>query len=193
MDEQKVKELIEEYGEGIDNFEIKSIDNEKHHIEVEAQYEFPFVVPMMNPFSLEKMLIVFDKDDQGEIMVTQISLRSKDDLEEAKQRCFPPKINNDKDKKSKMERADVYKLIDGERDYQDWRWTEEIRKDRVPDEEKRPAEWLNYIKYHLEQGEISNYMLSKEQTMSEIRKIAALAVRAIEIHGCPEREMPAIK
>lgn len=91
-----------------------------------------------------------------------------------------------------MERTEVYKLIDGERDYQDWRWTEEIKKDRVPDEDKRPAEWLNYIKYHLEQGEISNYMLSKEQTMSEIRKIAALAVRAIEIHGCPEREIPQV-
>lgn len=89
-----------------------------------------------------------------------------------------------------MERTDVYKLIDGEREYQDWRWEQEIREDRVPDEDKRPAEWLNYIKFHLEQAEVSNYMLNKQDTMAEIRKIAALAVRAIEIHGCPPRVIP---
>ena len=33
-------------------------------------------------------------------------------------------------------------------------------------------------------------MLNKQDVMSEIRKIAALAVRAMEIHGCPERVMP---
>ena len=32
-------------------------------------------------------------------------------------------------KKNKMERTDVYKLIDGERDYQEWRWEAEIRED----------------------------------------------------------------
>jgi hypothetical protein len=89
-----------------------------------------------------------------------------------------------------MERHEVYDRINGERDYQDWRWEKEIREDRVPDEDKRPAEWLNYIKYHLEQAEVSNYMLKKEETMNEIRKIAALAVRAMEIHGCPERQIP---
>ena len=92
-----------------------------------------------------------------------------------------------------MERQEVYNRINGERDYQDWRWDEGEREDRVLDEEKSPAEWLNYIKYHLEQGEISNYMLNKQDTMAEIRKIAALAVRAIEIHGCPRRVIPEIK
>ena len=89
-----------------------------------------------------------------------------------------------------MERVDVYERINDERDYQEWRWNNDLKEDRVPDKNKPPAEWLNYIKYHLEQGEISNYMLDKDQTMSEIRKIAALAVRAIEIHGCPERIIP---
>jgi hypothetical protein len=88
-----------------------------------------------------------------------------------------------------MERTEVYKIIDGEREYQEWRWEKGIREDRIPDEDKPPAEWLNYIKYHLEQGEISNYMLNKEETMSEIRKIAALAVRAMEIHGCSPRQI----
>jgi hypothetical protein len=88
-----------------------------------------------------------------------------------------------------MERTEVYKLIDGERDYQEIRWNNDSYQDRVPDEQKPPAEWLNYIKYHLERAEISNYELSKQDTMAEIRKIAALAVRAMEIHGCPKRQI----
>lgn len=91
-----------------------------------------------------------------------------------------------------MERLEVYKRIDQERDYQDWRWKQESRENVFPDEEKQPAEWLNYIDFHLEQAKISNYMLDKDETMNNIRKIAALAVRAIEIHSCPEREIPEI-
>jgi len=89
-----------------------------------------------------------------------------------------------------MERSEVFKHINEERDYQDWRWKTNKRADAIPDEEKFPAEWLNYIKFHLEQAEVSNYLLDKDETMSEIRKIAALAVRAMEIHGCPERKIP---
>lgn len=88
-----------------------------------------------------------------------------------------------------MKRTEVYKLIDGERDYQEWRWEKNIRKDGVFDEDKAPAEWLNYIKFHLERAEITNYQLSKSDTMEEVRKIAALAVRAMEIHGCEPRQI----
>jgi len=89
-----------------------------------------------------------------------------------------------------MERQEVYERIDQERDYQDWRWDNGERTDRIPDEEKSPAEWLNYIEFCLDQAKISNYMLDKDETLSGLRKIAALAVRAIEIHGCPERKIP---
>ncbi len=84
-----------------------------------------------------------------------------------------------------MERTEVYKLIDGERDYQEWRWTDS----ETPDEDKPPIEWLSYIRYHADRCEISNYELGKEAAMEEIRKIAALAVRAMEIHGCPARQI----
>ena len=87
-----------------------------------------------------------------------------------------------------MKRKEVDERIDGERNYQDWRWEEKIRDDLVPDEDKAPAEWLNYIKQHLLVAETANYYLKKTDVMDEIRKIATLAVRAIEIHGCPERE-----
>lgn len=87
----------------------------------------------------------------------------------------------------KMKRQDVYKRIDGERDYQDQRWNTNLREGDVPDEEKPVAEWLNYIEYHLSKAKNINYHLDKEATLAELRKVAALAVRCLEIHGCPER------
>lgn len=87
----------------------------------------------------------------------------------------------------KMQRRDVYKRIDGERDYQDIRWH-----GCVPDEDKAIAEWLNYIEYHLEKAKDKIYHLSPEEALAELRKVAALAVRAMEIHGCPERIIPKV-
>jgi hypothetical protein len=86
-----------------------------------------------------------------------------------------------------LDRRDVYKRIDGERDYQDLRWNTNLREDEIPDEEKPVAEWLNYIEYHLTKAKNWNYHLDKEKSLAELRKVAALAVRAMEIHGCPER------
>ena len=40
-------------------------------------------------------------------------------------------------------------MIDSERDYQDWRWESGKRKDRIMDEKKSVAEWVNYIEFHL--------------------------------------------
>jgi hypothetical protein len=90
----------------------------------------------------------------------------------------------------KMERNDVYKRIDAERKYQDLRWSGDLRVGDVPDEEKPVAEWINYIEYHLSKAKDCNYHLKTNHALEEIRKVAALAVRAMEIHGCPERRMP---
>jgi hypothetical protein len=87
----------------------------------------------------------------------------------------------------KMERREVYKRVDGERNYQDMRWNTNLREGDVPDEEKPVAEWLNYIEYHLSKAKDENYHLNKEASLAELRKITALAVRCLEIHGCPER------
>jgi hypothetical protein len=88
-----------------------------------------------------------------------------------------------------MERHDVYKCIDSERKYQDMRWNTDLREDQIPDEDKPVAEWLNYIEYHLSKAKNENYHLNKESALDELRKVAALAVRAMEIHGCPERQI----
>lgn len=82
-----------------------------------------------------------------------------------------------------MTREEVYKLIDSERDYQDSR--RDIREES--DEQKSPAEWLNYIEHCLSKAKEANYFLDKVTTMANIRKIAGLAVRAMEIHETPKR------
>lgn len=92
--------------------------------------------------------------------------------------------------KLNMERIEVYKCLDTERDYQDLRWSPRREKNNTPDAEKPPAEWLNYIEYHLNKAKESVYMLEDENALAEVRKIAALAVRCLELHGCPKRIIP---
>jgi len=87
----------------------------------------------------------------------------------------------------KMERTEIYKRIDGERDYQDANWGSRRQMDGTPDEEKPVAEWVNYIEYHVSKAKDRIYHLDTEGATHELRKVAALAVRAMEIHGCPER------
>lgn len=89
----------------------------------------------------------------------------------------------------KMERTEIYKRIDAERKYQDIVGESGQRGD-TPDEEKPVSEWVNYIEYHLSKAKDKVYHLRKEDALEELRKVAALAVRAMEIHGCPERRMP---
>ena len=87
----------------------------------------------------------------------------------------------------KMERKEVYKRIDGERDYQDKTWVARRTKDGTPDEEKSVAEWIIYIENHLLKAKHAVYYLDTNRALAEVRKVAALAVRAMEIHGAPER------
>ena len=49
-----------------------------------------------------------------------------------------------------MKRKKVYEIIDTERTYQDFKWTEGNRANGVPDEEKYVTEWINYMEFHLE-------------------------------------------
>lgn len=86
-----------------------------------------------------------------------------------------------------MERTEIYNRINGERDYQDANWGSRRQMDGTPDEEKSVAEWINYIEYHVSRAKERVYHLNTEDALCELRKVAALAVRAMEIHGCPER------
>lgn len=88
----------------------------------------------------------------------------------------------------KMERQKIYNRINGERDYQDASWGHRRTLDGTPDEEKPVAEWVNYIEYHVSKAKERIYHLDTVGATAELRKVAALAVRAMEIHGCPERD-----
>ena len=89
-----------------------------------------------------------------------------------------------------MKREDVYKAIDTERDYQDLRWTPRRAANGVADSEKPPAEWINYMEFHLNEAKRAVYELNEEEALAQVRKVAALAVRCLELHGCPERVIP---
>jgi len=89
-----------------------------------------------------------------------------------------------------MEKQEVYNRVDGELEYQQQRWVVRREANGTPDESKPPAEWLNYIQEHVNQANKAVYNLDDEEAMAQIRKIAGLAVRALTIHGCPERVIP---
>lgn len=89
-----------------------------------------------------------------------------------------------------MKREEIYERIDTERDYQDTQWGTRRTLDGTPDEEKPVAEWINYIEFHLSKAKERVYYLNTREALAELRKVAALAVRAMEIHGCPERIIP---
>lgn len=90
----------------------------------------------------------------------------------------------------KMERKEVYKRLDGERDYQDKTWVARRTANGTPDKEKSIAEWLTYMEHHLNKVKEAIYYLKDDEALAGIRKVTALGVRAMEIHGCPERIMP---
>jgi hypothetical protein len=87
----------------------------------------------------------------------------------------------------KIGRREIYQNIDGEMNYQDKTWVARRTANGTPDEEKPVAEWINYIEHHLNKAKDRVYYLDTEGVTHELRKVAALAVRAMEIHGCPER------
>lgn len=90
----------------------------------------------------------------------------------------------------KMERQEVYQHIDIEREYQDLKWDGRRSVNDVPDRDKPVAEWINYMEFHLNKAKEQNYFLNRDGALEEIRKVIALGVRALEIHGCPERIIP---
>jgi len=87
-----------------------------------------------------------------------------------------------------MKRTEVYKLIDGERDYQDKKWGSESNSRHS---NHSIEEWLMYIEDYLNEAK---HILTREfynecdqKSMNIMRKIAAMAVCAIEQHGADAR------
>lgn len=82
-----------------------------------------------------------------------------------------------------MKREDVYKLIDGERGYQD------SKPPRPEGDAVTPVSaWLIYIHEHLKRANIAIYTLNKQDALEQVRKIAALAVACMEYNNTKERK-----
>ena len=84
-----------------------------------------------------------------------------------------------------MNRKEVYKLIDGERDYQDEIWDD-------MDAGWTPAEWLSFIEGYVEKTKEAllgcpTIEIGRSNQMAIIRKIAGLAVVAMENNDTPKR------
>lgn len=79
-----------------------------------------------------------------------------------------------------MNRSEVYHLIDGERDYQISRWKTLERHHEI-------GTWLAFMQHYLTRAIADITKANHREAMCNIRKIAALAVVAMEDHGAPER------
>jgi hypothetical protein len=89
-----------------------------------------------------------------------------------------------------MKRNDVYKIIDGERKYQDARWNSSTT---TSEGFHSLEEWFVYIEDYVTEAK---HILSRNARQesdplarSIMRKVAAMAVCAMEQHGAPPREV----
>lgn len=89
-----------------------------------------------------------------------------------------------------MNRQEVYALIDGERDYQDATWNANTT---ASEGKHSPEEWIMYIEnYLLEAKQILSRKSVQEgypQAMAIMRKVGAMAVKAMEQTPTPAREV----
>lgn len=93
----------------------------------------------------------------------------------------------------KLTREEVYKLIDGERQYQDSMWNPETT---PTGGSHTPTEWLVYIQDYANEalhiGTRESDATAREKQLAILRKIAALAVSGMEEHGAPTRQPKAV-
>ena len=84
-----------------------------------------------------------------------------------------------------MERESVYKIIDGERDYQDSKWPEPRP---LSDDITPVAAWILYMETHLNKAKEFIYFLDEKKALEELRKVTALGVACMENNETPARK-----
>lgn len=89
-----------------------------------------------------------------------------------------------------MKREQVYKVIDGERDYQNSKWSPNHMTDGVPaDEGKTVAHFIVYMDDYMTRAKHEFTGSGGDRaTLEELRKVVALGVACFEAHGVPERK-----
>lgn len=81
-----------------------------------------------------------------------------------------------------MNREEVYKIIDEEREYQDSRWG-----GKSHDKIHSLGDWTLFIEHYLNKLKYKLYDGPPNDAREEFRKIAALCVAVGEVWGLPER------
>jgi hypothetical protein len=93
-------------------------------------------------------------------------------------------------------RQEVYEAIDSERDYQDSLWGNTLSGNRAPKDDQQGGdrsldEFAMYLGgYANDLEHAASHYVANEEKKDIIRKIAALAVSAMEQHGAPHRVIP---
>jgi CRISPR/Cas system Type II protein with McrA/HNH and RuvC-like nuclease domain len=86
-----------------------------------------------------------------------------------------------------MKREDVYKEIDIEIDYANKKWVDAHLRNDIVDKEQPILNWVDFMYHHLKFADYDCEAGKNESALSEIRKVVALGVTALEIYGCPSR------
>lgn len=83
-----------------------------------------------------------------------------------------------------MQREEIYKILDGERDYQEDRWGGEDhnRKHEI-------ASWILYMEHYLTQArEIASMNGDETLALDKIRGVVAMGIACFEIYGVSARK-----
>jgi len=82
-------------------------------------------------------------------------------------------------------REEVYRVIDGERDYQD-----SLGSDRTDGSQHTTGDYLTMLDSYVRKAKDAwTNKPGNTAALNEIRKCAAIAVRCMEEHGAPKREI----
>lgn len=82
----------------------------------------------------------------------------------------------------KLKREEVYDIINEERKYQDNKWGGILH-----DESHSLSDWLTYIRKYLTDADNGLFINDEKKILSAIRKLTALGVVVMELHGVPKR------
>jgi len=88
-----------------------------------------------------------------------------------------------------MVREDVFKLINGERNYQDL----DVHNVGHDDSKYSVADWIIFMEKHIQLAKEAVYMLDESIALEQIRKTTALGVACMEHNETKPRIMPDIK
>jgi len=87
-----------------------------------------------------------------------------------------------------MDRVKVYERIDQEREYQE---TCRAACNWQPAEGKPPESFVVYMERYLDRAAEATLLAANKnrpEVLANIRKVVALGVACLEVHGCPQRE-----